>query len=68
MVQAREGADGVAGVGPHAKFADPPDVDGDPHNSSVNRMSNGERHSSAELQPDQDRLSGRDESTTFARM
>ena len=36
-VQAREGADGVARVGSHAKFADAPDIDGNPHEPSVNR-------------------------------
>ena len=31
IVEARQCADGVAGIGPHAEFVDPPDVDGDAH-------------------------------------
>ncbi len=37
LVEARQGANGVAGVGAHAKLVDPPDVDGDAHKFSVNR-------------------------------
>src|SRR5208337_2237709 len=39
-VQARQRTDGVARIGPNAKFADPPDVDRDSHNTSVNRGAN----------------------------
>jgi len=37
VVEARQGADGVAGIGAHTEFVDPPDVDGDAHGLSVNR-------------------------------
>src|SRR5271157_1444644 len=39
-IQARQRANGVARIGPNAKFADPPDVDRDSHNTSVNRGAN----------------------------
>ena len=32
VIEPREGANGIAGVGPHAKLVDPPDVDGNAHN------------------------------------
>ena len=37
LVEARQSADGVAGVGAYAELIDPPNVDGDAHKFSVNR-------------------------------
>src|SRR5208283_5056818 len=42
-VQTRKRPNGVASVGPHAELANTPDVDRDPHDTSVNRTARKER-------------------------
>src|SRR5271167_2735195 len=49
VVQTRKRTNGVTRVGPHAELANTPDVDRDPHDTSVNRVSNLERSFANEL-------------------